>query len=191
MPTSEVRTSAMWFSCGRISQEPIFKNADFAHARMRETVIADTGLSLSTGLDSVEHYGPSYISIDTLYKSGGNIPESFLRGCGVPDTFITFARSLINTAIDFYSCFISYSSKNHDFAERLYADLQNKGVRCWFAPEDLKIGDKLRPRIDESIRLHDKLLLVLSAESVLSEWIEAKSKRRLRKKKRVARCYSL
>jgi hypothetical protein len=98
--------------------------------------------------------------------------ESFLRGCGVPDEFIEFSRSLSGRAIEFYSCFISYSSKNQDFAERLYADLQNKSVRCWFAPEDLKIGDKFRQRIDESIKPHDKLLLVLSEHSIASPWVE-------------------
>src|SRR5207237_3894852 len=41
-----------------------------------------------------------------------------------------------------------------------------------FAPEDMKIGDKIRPRIDESIRLHDKLLLVLSEYSTASQWVE-------------------
>jgi TIR domain len=50
--------------------------------------------------------------------------------------------------------------------------LQNHGVRCWFAPHDLKIGDKIRSRIDESIRLYDKLLLVLSEHSVASQWVE-------------------
>ena len=39
---------------------------------------------------------------------------------------------------------ISYSSKDEPFANRLYADLQNKGVRYWFAPEDMKIGDKIQ-----------------------------------------------
>ena len=58
------------------------------------------------------------------------------------------------------------------FAERLHADLQNKGVRCWFAPEDMKIGDRLRPRIDETIRVYDKLLLVLSRRSIASQWVE-------------------
>jgi hypothetical protein len=72
----------------------------------------------------------------------------------------------------FYSCFISYSSKDEDFANRLYADLKSRGVRCWFAPEDLKIGDKIRDRIDESIRLRDKLLLVLSESSIASDWVE-------------------
>ena len=36
----------------------------------------------------------------------------------------------------------------------------------------MKIGDKIRDRIDQSIRLHDKLLLVLSEHSINSEWVE-------------------
>ena len=71
-----------------------------------------------------------------------------------------------------YSCFISYSSKDEAFAKRLHADLQDKGVRCWFAPEDMRIGDKIRTRIDEVIRVHDKLLLILSQNSVTSAWVE-------------------
>ncbi|MGA9364591.1 MAG: toll/interleukin-1 receptor domain-containing protein [Bacteroidota bacterium] len=70
------------------------------------------------------------------------------------------------------SCFISYSSKDEEFAARLYADLQTHGVKCWFASEDLMIGQKIRPGIDEAIRIHDKLLLVLSKSSVKSEWVE-------------------
>lgn len=42
----------------------------------------------------------------------------------------------------------------------------------WFAPEDLKIGDRFQERIEESIRVHDKLLLVLSENSVVSPWVE-------------------
>jgi len=85
---------------------------------------------------------------------------------------IEYLQALLGEPFQFYSCFISYASKDQAFAERLYADLQNKGVRCWFAPEDLKIGDRLRPRIDETIRLYDKLLLVLSKTSVASQWVE-------------------
>jgi hypothetical protein len=153
------------------------RSADLSDAHLGEaiigwTVFGGTDLSVAKGLESVVHIGPSTVDIDTLYKSKANIPESFLRGCGVPDDFITYSRSLVGKAIEFYSCFISYSSKNHDFAERLYADLQTKGVRCWYAPEDLKIGDKFRQRIDESIRLHDKLLLILSGQSITSAWVE-------------------
>jgi hypothetical protein len=36
----------------------------------------------------------------------------------------------------------------------------------------LKIGAKIRPTIDQTIRLHDKLLLILSENSVKSQWVE-------------------
>ena len=51
-------------------------------------------------------------------------------------------------------------------------DLQAKGVRVWFAPHDMKIGARIRPTIDESIRVYDKLLLMLSDHSVSSQWVE-------------------
>ena len=36
----------------------------------------------------------------------------------------------------------------------------------------MRIGDEIRPRIDESIRMHDKLLLVLSESSLASTWVK-------------------
>ena len=72
------------------------------------------------------------------------------------------------------------------FAKRLYADLQSNHVRCWFAPEDMKIGDEIRLRIDESIRVYDKLLIVLSEHSVESIWVEDEVEAAL-EKERVAR----
>ena len=51
------------------------------------------------------------------------------------------------------------------FADRLYPDLQNKGVRCWFAPHDIQGGRNLHKQIDEATRRHDKLLLILSPQS--------------------------
>jgi hypothetical protein len=81
--------------------------------------------------------------------------------------------STVAGLFEYLSCFISYSSRDSEFAKRLHADLVGQGVRCWFAPEDLRIGDKFRQRIDDSIQSHDKLLLILSAESIRSAWVEA------------------
>lgn len=148
------------------------EEANFSNAILVSTVLSRIDLSVVTGLEAVNHHGPSTIGIDTLYLSKGSIPEEFLRGAGVPDGLITYAASLTKHAILFYSCFISYSSKDEAFARALYADLQNNGVRCWFAPEDLKIGDKTRVQIDESIRVYDKLLLILSKQSIESDWVE-------------------
>jgi hypothetical protein len=107
----------------------------------------------------------------------------------VPDDFIAYIGSMVGRPIEFYSCFISYSTKDQEFAERLHADLQAKGVRCWFAPHDIKGGRKIHKQIDEAIRLHDKLLLILSEDSMKSEWVKTKlasaRKRELKGGKRV------
>lgn len=168
--------------------------ADLSRAVVAETIFANVDLSKTRGLEGVEgcsHDGPSAIDHRTLRLSG-QLPLSFLRGCGLSDweiqatkvykqgisqeeiTDIAYeiARLRGEQPIQFYSCFISYSSKDDDFAGRLHADLQDTGIRCWFAPEDMKIGDRIRTRIDEVIRLHEKLLLVLSANSIDSDWVE-------------------
>ena len=59
-----------------------------------------------------------------------------------------------------------------EFAQRLHADLQNKGVRCWFAPHDMPIGARILDAIDEAIRLRDKVLLILSENAIASDWVE-------------------
>jgi hypothetical protein len=150
------------------------QGADLSVASCDSTIFADVDLSDVKGLDLVHHQSPSHLSTDTLIRSRGQIPEVFLRGCGVPDALIAYLPTILGAMqpIQFYSCFISYSSKDTPFAERLHADLQAKGVRCWYAPHDLKIGDRFRLRIDESIRVHDKLLLVLSEGSVASQEVE-------------------
>jgi hypothetical protein len=58
------------------------------------------------------------------------------------------------------------------FAKRIHADLQNKGVRCWFAPHDLRIGAEILDGIDAAIRLRDGVLLILSKHSSNSHWVE-------------------
>ncbi len=96
----------------------------------------------------------------------------FLRRAGAPDTLIAYATSLVAQPFQFYSCFISYSSDDQAFAERLYTDLCARNLHCWFAPEDLKIGDRFQERIEESIRIFDKVMIVLSKASVQSRWVE-------------------
>jgi hypothetical protein len=150
------------------------KEASLHEARLFGTTIAGNDLRNVKGLETVNHTGPSEITISTIYLSEGKIPEKFLRGCGIPEAFIVQIPALVAAMqpIQFYSCFISYSNKDHEFAERLHADLQDSGVRSWYAPEDLKIGERIRVSIDESIRVHDKVLLILSKNSIGSEWVE-------------------
>ena len=169
-----------------------FTGADLSEANIKGaqfqwTVLANTNLVGTKGLNHCKHFGPSSVGIDTLFQSKGEIPNSFLRGCGVPELLITYMRSLLIQPIEFYSCFISYSMMDHDFADRLHADLQNKGVRCWFAPHDIQGGKKIHEQVDEAIRVYDRLLLILSDASMNSQWVQteiAKARKREMQEKR-------
>ena len=167
--------------------EANLSRAKLGSALMAYTALGSTDLTAVKGLEEIRHDGPSMIGIDTIYLSRGKIPEVFLRGAGVPENFIVYMRSLIGSAIEYYSCFISYSSRDKEFAQRLYADLQNKGVRCWFAPKDLKTGDRIRPEIDKAIQLQDKLLIVISKNSIKSPWVEKEVETAFEKERRQKR----
>jgi hypothetical protein len=93
-------------------------------------------------------------------------------GFGVPERFPPHASSLVGKHVEFHSVFISYSSHDQGIADRLYADLQANGVRCWMDREDLRTGATRRTEIHQAIREHHKLLLLLSAASIASAWVE-------------------
>lgn len=71
----------------------------------------------------------------------------------------------------FHSCFISYSHKDEQFAEKLYRALRSRGIKVWYAPEDVLPGKKLHKQIYDAIDTFDRLLVVLSPESMGSEWV--------------------
>jgi hypothetical protein len=98
--------------------------------------------------------------------------DSVLSRAGSAEKMKAGISSMVGRPIEYYSCFISYSTKDQEFADRLYADLQAKDVRGWFAPHDIKSGRKIHEQIDDAIRLHDKLLLILSGHSMSSEWVK-------------------
>lgn len=145
---------------------------NFYSVLMHGGVFVSTNLSEAIELDSIMHLGPSKIDLNTLYHSKGNIPASFLSSIGIPIDFINHLYSYKKEPSVYYSCFISYSSKDEAFAKRLHRDLLNEGVECWYAPKDMKIGDKIRQTIDESIQKQEKLLIILSENSIESDWVE-------------------
>jgi uncharacterized protein YjbI with pentapeptide repeats len=144
--------------------------ADLSKAVLYATIFAAIDLTSVIGLETCMHRGPSIMDHRTLQRAR-SLPISFLRGIGLPDALIEHLPALANNEIQYYSCFISYSANDQNFVDRIYADLQAKGIRCWFAPHDLPIGGKLLDEIDDAIRLRDKVLLVLSEQSIDSDWV--------------------
>lgn len=147
------------------------KGASFKKTVLYETVFANVDLSQVKNLIECVHKGPSVLDHRTLARSHG-LPLPFLQGCGLPDDVIAQALNPRSALKQYWSCFISHSSQDQDFADRLYADLQAHGVRCWFAPKDMPIGAKVRDTIDEAIRETGKMVLVLSKNSTASNWVQ-------------------
>ena len=157
---------------GAILSGADLSGADLRCAEVGGTLFGNLNLQSVRGLETITHGGPSTLGVDTLYKSDGKIPEVFLRGCGLPDEFVAYVPSLVGSAIDYYSCFISYNHEDKQFARQLHDRLQGQGIRCWLDEKALNPGDYLYDGIDRGIRVWDKLLLCASKHSLNSWWVD-------------------
>jgi uncharacterized protein YjbI with pentapeptide repeats len=159
--------------------------ADLSRASCGRTKFIEVDLSETIGLESVKHDQPSIIDVGTLLRSEGRIPEAFLRGCGAPDALIEYLPLVFRAMqpIQFYSCLISHSSRDQAFADRLRSRMIQEKLRVWYAPEDMRGGRRSVEQIDQAIRLHDKLLLVLSKASMASQWVLHEIRRAIEREK--------
>lgn len=169
LSNSDFRKAKMYRT---VFSSSILKNTDLHDAKLYETVFSNIDLRLAKNLTTIYHVGPSVLDFRTLRYSK-NLPISFLRGTGLPENVI---KSIVEKDIlkfDYLSCFISYTNNDYEFARKLYDDLQEKGVRCWFAPKNMAIGAKIRDSIENAILNHEKLIIILSKHTAASPWVEA------------------
>lgn len=161
----------------------MFQNTDLSKSKLIFTSFGHVDLSQVIGLETVFHQGPSFIGIDTLFMSKGKIPEAFLRGCGVPESFVAYIPSLIESVnpIQFHTCFISFTEADDAFAEKLYTDLTTKGVNCWRWKENARWGKTLMRSVDEAIRVFDKVIVICSEHSLQAPVVIREIERALQK----------
>lgn len=165
--------------------------ADLTGAALGWTTFGDNDLSQVKGLDAVNHIGPSIIGVETIYRSNGNIPEVFLRGCGLSDWQIEFAKLhqpglsteeitdilyrvhhlRAHQAIQISPLFISYTHTDAPFVDEIERYLKGKGIRFWRDAHHATAG-RLERQIDRAIRLNPTVLLILSEHSVQSDWVQ-------------------
>lgn len=155
--------------------DTVFRSAwlykvDFTNAMFGNTIFAETDLSEVRGLETVHHLTRSYIDVDTLFRTRSRLPDIFLRGCGIPEVLLENLPYMLNKAIDFYSCFISYSHADQYFARRVHDTLQGRGIRCWLDEKQMNPGDDIYEEIHRGIRYWDKILLCCSQSSLSEKW---------------------
>jgi hypothetical protein len=163
-------------------------DANLVHAMFDRTPIA-SDLTGARFLEQAIHVGPSFITHNTLLRRTQRPwPLSFLRGCGLTDFEIEHTRSIATNPIEFYSCFISYSSKDDAFAVNLHDALQAKGIRCWLDKHEALPGDNVTKKVGEGIRLWDKVLLCCSRNSMTPStgwWVTDEIERALQKERQL------
>jgi hypothetical protein len=93
----------------------------FAEARLGETNLVDLDLSQAEGLEEVLHCGVSLVGSSTHQLSKGKIPEKFLRGCGLSDVVIEYAKMFregISTKKRMMSCIECMNLRVHQRKNR-------------------------------------------------------------------------
>ena len=166
--------------------------ADLSEATLALTPLARIdSLSQTLGLEQVHHLAPSPIGTDTLAAAQGRLPAEFLKGCGLQDWEIEYAKlfnpelsapevaELLTSGV-FHTrtegplyiggVFISYSHVNSDLVLKLYARFEQAEIRVWLDRHDLVVGS-IERQITSGIRLNDVVVLVLSKSSLASEWV--------------------
>jgi hypothetical protein len=186
---SEAELSGSHLSAASLSGANL-SGANLSGADLHETIFANINLSTVKGLEACLHWGPSILDHRTLQRSG-RLPLPFLRGCGLSDWEIEAAKlhepSLTSEQItdivyrvhdlrstrpiQIHRLFISYSHADSVFLEHMERHLNERGIRFWRDKHDAPAGP-LENIILRAIRHNPTVLLVLSENSVKSDWVE-------------------
>jgi uncharacterized protein YjbI with pentapeptide repeats len=165
--------------------------ANFSESSVGSSVFVNSDLSRVMGLESLDHRSPSHISINTFVLSKGQIPEIFLRGCGLSDADIEYTKlsnpglsaEEINKilhkiqelraaqALQISPLFISYSQADSRFVDKVGNHLTKQGIRFWRDTHDAK-ARKTERQIDHATYQSGRVVLVLSEKSLSSNWTE-------------------
>lgn len=167
---------------------------DFCGARFRDTTFLQSHIVDPANLGEILFMSPSRIDSQTVANLKGTIGSQmidFLRHCGLEKWEIEMAKmhdpNLTPSEISDHlttkvfpmrtpgsiclgGVFISYSHSNSDFVDKLYSRLKEKEIPVYLDKHDFTAGS-LEKNISRAIRVNDQIVVVLSRESLASEWV--------------------
>ena len=115
-----------------------------------------------------------------LPQEGGFVGESIVR----PESSDPIRHS--HKAVESAGyVFISYSTKNQEYAEAALRLVKEDGISAWMAPYDIPAGSKYAHVINGAIKKCSCVLLLLSEQSQESEWVEKEIERAINYRKTI------
>ena len=141
-------------------------SASLSQAVFGVTIIANCDLSRAIGLESVRHAGPSMISLDTLSRSRGQVPASFLEGAGVPPSLVSAQDAFRDSGMTYTRVLLLGSENDGEFAAKVRASLAEAQVPSWIvAADDEASLQSGVVNLDHAV-YYDRLVLLCTAQSL-------------------------
>ncbi|MDP2727159.1 MAG: toll/interleukin-1 receptor domain-containing protein [Dehalococcoidia bacterium] len=153
------------------------KDANVSQATFAGTSLGGVDVSQAMGLKGVKHEIPSHVGVDTLmasFRGAGNkfTPDllAFFRGAGVPQELLD-ALPAILAEVKYHTCFIAYGQPDLAFAQKLYKDLEGRGVSCWLYAMDATPGERTWREIGQKRRESEKMVILCSAKALVRDGV--------------------
>ena len=115
---------------------PDLESTILMNASMGVTRLINCDLKSVIGLDMVSHKGPSAVGMDSLARSKGTIPRSFLEGAGVADPLIDAQDSLRADRRGYPTVLIIGCSSDSELSDKIRIGLANHKIPAWCVVSD-------------------------------------------------------
>lgn len=162
---------------GAILTDALLWGTVVTRTKLYRTVLAGSDISTCKGLDTAEHEGPSHVATDTLvasFRGAGNVLTAeltaFFRGAGVSQELLAMLPRIV-AQVQYYGCFISYGEPDRATAERLYGDLQARGISCWLYAFNATPGRRTQSEVKARLREADRTVVLCSADALIRDGV--------------------
>lgn len=117
--------------------------------------------------ENLEFYFKNFKWVETSGKSENEYYSMLL------DVLIEiFQKNNVSDSDYNFDAFISYSTKDKDFADKVCHELESKDFKCWIAPRNLKADVSYHDQIKSAIALARCLVLIFSENAQNSRFVK-------------------
>lgn len=136
-------------------------------------------LDLAAAYLAAKYQSPNQKKTHIKVETGHIIQAAEIVFVAEEERLFPWLSAHLKEHLPFHSCFLSYSTEDKRFCDRLHGDLLAEGVPCWYFREDADWGEPVWDEIKRAIDRCDKLVVVCSRHSFSSGPVFAEIERAL------------